>query len=247
MRRIAIAFLILIVSPFSALGGPPLLTSDTGTPDVGHWEINVGFIVEKREAETRCQTPDLDMNYGLTDRIQLTLEVPWIQLHENGGDTKNGLGNSIAGAKWRFFDDKDRGLSASIFPQIEFENPESSSADRGLTDKGMQYLLPVQLAKMCGPFGVNLELGYIFKEKLEDEWLYGLAASYALSEKIELVGEVFGTSQKDFKSHDLVFNLGTRYKLSDHYVLLLSAGRSIFNSGVEEAQFLSYLGIQFLF
>jgi hypothetical protein len=97
--------------------------------DVGHWEINVGFIVEKRETETRYQTPDLDMNYGLTDRIQLTLEVPWVLLHEDGGDTKNGLGNSTAGAKWRFFDDKDRGISASIFPQIEFNNPGSSSSD----------------------------------------------------------------------------------------------------------------------
>ncbi|MEN6439232.1 MAG: hypothetical protein ABFD97_11705 [Syntrophobacter sp.] len=41
--------------------------------------------------------------------------------------------------------------STSIFPRIEFENPGSSSADRDLTDKGMQYLLPVQLAKACGP------------------------------------------------------------------------------------------------
>ncbi|MEN6440709.1 MAG: hypothetical protein ABFD97_19225 [Syntrophobacter sp.] len=90
MIRIAITFLILIVSPLTALGWPPLLTSDTSTQDVGHWEINVGFIVEKRETETRYQMPDLDMNYGLTDRIQLTLEVPWILLHENGGDTKTG-------------------------------------------------------------------------------------------------------------------------------------------------------------
>ncbi|MEN6440708.1 MAG: hypothetical protein ABFD97_19220 [Syntrophobacter sp.] len=111
----------------------------------------------------------------------------------------------------------------------------------------MQYLLPVQFAKACGLFVVNLELSYIVKEKLEGDYFYGLAASCELSKKIELVGEVFGTSQKDFKAHDLVFNLGTRYKLTDHYVPLFSEGRSIFNSGIEEAQFLSYLGIQFLF
>jgi hypothetical protein len=111
----------------------------------------------------------------------------------------------------------------------------------------MQYLLPVELAKVFGFFGLNLELGYIVKEKLEDAWYYGLSGSYELSNKIELVGEVFGTSQIDSKAHDLVFNLGTRYKLTDHYVLLFSAGRGIYNSGVEEARFLSYLGIQSLF
>lgn len=247
MRRIAIAFLILIISPLAAQSGPPLLTSDTGTPDVGHWEVNVGYIVEMRETETRHQTPDLDINYGLTDRIQLTLEVPWIVLREDGGDTKNGLGNSTAGVKWRFLDDKHRGVSASIFPQIEFNSPGSSSSDRGLSDKGTQYILPVQLAKTWGAFGLNLDLGYSVREKLKDEWVYGFFASYAASERIELLAEVHGTSEKNLREHDLVFNLGTRYKLSDHYVLLFSAGRSICNSGVEETRFLSYLGIQLLF
>ncbi|MEN6441959.1 MAG: hypothetical protein ABFD97_25640 [Syntrophobacter sp.] len=30
--------------------------------------------------------------------------------------------------------------------------------------------MPVQLGKTCCPFGLTLELGYIVKEKLEDEW-----------------------------------------------------------------------------
>lgn len=247
MRRTAVILLVLIFSPLSAEGGPPLLTSDTGTPDVGHWEINVGFIVEKRESEIRYQTPDLDMNYGLTERIQLTLEIPWILLQENGADTKNGLGNSTAGFKWRFLDDKDLGISASIFPQIEFNNPWSSSSDQGISDKGTQYLLPVELAKTFGKLGLNLELGYTVKDKLDDEWFYGFFAGYAPSDRVELLAEIHGTSKSNLPKHDLVFNLGTRYKLSDHYVFLFSAGRGIYNSVGNDAEFLSYLGIQFLF
>ncbi|MBF0549726.1 MAG: hypothetical protein HQK60_04250 [Deltaproteobacteria bacterium] len=100
MRRAVALILFLLFVPGDSIvyAGPPILTSDTGTPDVGTWEINLGFIVEKRQTETRYQTPDLDMNYGLTDSIQLNLEVPWVVLHETDGDTKNGLGKSDAGA-----------------------------------------------------------------------------------------------------------------------------------------------------
>lgn len=58
--------------------------------------------------------------------------------------------------------------------------------------------------------GVNLEPGCIVKEKLGDEWLYEFTASCALSKKIELVGEVLGTSRNNYKAHDLVFNPGAR-------------------------------------
>ncbi len=249
MRSLAISLLVLFISPLCvyAQGGPPLLTDDPGTPGPGKWEINVAFTTEKHHEETRFETPLLDMNYGIGERHQLKFEIPWVVLDERGEETKNGLGNSLAGWKWRFMDEKECGISTSIYPQIEFNNPGSSSADRGLADKGWQFLLPIQAAKTFGKFGLNLEFGYIIKEKLEDEWLYGLAASYELSEKFELIGEVFGTGQRDFNQHELVFNVGTRYKFTEKRILLFAIGRGLENTGVSEAQLLSYLGIQFLF
>jgi len=246
MGRALIAFL-LVLAPACAFAGPPLLTNDPGTPGPGRWEINVGFTVEKRLGETVYQTQILDMNYGIGERVQLTLEVPWLVLSPKGEKTKNGLGNSSAGVKWRFLDEATQLFSVSVFPQIEFNNPGSSASDRGLVDKGTTFLLPLQFGKTWGPFGITADLGYAFKEHLTDEWSYGLAASYAVTDRLELLAEIHGTALTAFEKDEMVFNIGTRWKLTQHYVLLASAGRAIYSPEGEEAELLSYLGIQFLF
>src|SRR5690349_11956403 len=149
MRILAIVLSIFLACPLSVLaqGGPPLLTDDPGTPGPGHWEVNLAVTTEKRHAETRFEAPLLDINYGWGERHQFKLEIPWIVLDERGGSTRNGLGNTLLGWKWRFVDEKEHGVSASIYPQIELNNPGSSSSDRGLADEGWQFLLPFQVAK----------------------------------------------------------------------------------------------------
>jgi hypothetical protein len=238
---------VFLVVPIEARAGPPLLTGDTGTPGPGRWEVNVGFTVEKRPGETVYETPILDMNYGIGERVQLNLVIPWLVLSSKGEKTKNGLGNSSAGVKWRFLNEATQHVSVSVSPQVEFNNPGSSSADRGLVDKGTIFLLPLQFGKTWGLFGVTAELGYAFKEHLTDEWSYGFAASYAVTDWLELLAEIHGTALGAFDKDEIVFNVGTRWKLSQHYVLLASAGRAICSPEGEEAKFLSYLGIQFLF
>jgi len=70
---------------------------------------------------------------------------------------------------------------------------------------------------------------------------------YAILQGIELLGGFYGKSQRDFKEHEIVFNVGTRYELVGNIFLLFSAGRGIFSSGDNETELISYLGIQFLF
>jgi len=226
-----------------AQGGPPLLTDDPGTPGDGRWEVNVALTIERFRTETLYETPLLDINYGLGERIQLKLEVPWLVKTEDGERTRNGLGNSAVGMKWRFFDEARHGVAMSVYPQFDFNNP-TSSADRGIADDGTELLLPFELEKTVGPFGVNTELGYAFVQRGDDEWVYGLALGYEVSNQLELLAEVHGTAQHDFKGDELVFNLGTRWALSDTFTLLLAAGRSFRDSASGEPKFLLYTGLQ---
>ena len=59
-----------------AQGGPPLLTDDPGTPGNRNWEINIASTQFFSPGENEVETPLLDINYGLGDRIQLKYEVP---------------------------------------------------------------------------------------------------------------------------------------------------------------------------
>jgi hypothetical protein len=246
--RTTIALLAFSLVPMAlrAQGGPPLLTDDPGTPGNRHWEINVGFTVERSSAATLLETPRIDLNYGLGERIQLKYELPWRVLEPSSMGTRSGLGNSLMGVKWRFLDEERGGISISTYPQLEFNNP-TSSADRDLAEKGLQFLLPVETSKRIGPLQVNLEFGYHFKEFRPDEWLYGLAVAYRVHPRLELLGELHGTSLRNFAQDELIFDLGGRFRLDRHLVLLFTTGRSV--RGVpDEAPFLfGYWGLQFNF
>jgi hypothetical protein len=249
MKKVLVlgCFLFVTLAANSVRAGPPLLTGDPDTPDAGHWEINFAFAVEKRSAQTLFEIPILDMNYGLTEHIQLTLEMAWLVLSQEDEQTRNGMGNSLIGLKWRFLDETEQGVSASVFPQFESNNPGFSSADQGLVDKGSNFLLPLELAKGFGPVTVNMELGYDFREYRADEWIYGISLGYAVSDRLELLAEIFGTALRGFQEDEQVFNLGTIWKFSPHCALLASAGTGIHSSEHDAPQFLSYLGGQFTF
>ncbi len=245
MYRIITILAALLIAPVCAFAGPPILTDDTGTPGDRKWEINVGVTLDKRDDERRYETPDLDLNYGIGDHIQLNYSVSWIVLDKRDEGSKNGLGNSEVAVKWRFMDEDKHGIAMSVYPRLIFNNP-TSSAERGLADKGTTFRLPVEMEKKIGLINVNTEFGHDFRQRGGDEWLYGLSLKYAEIKGLEALAEIYGTANNSFKRHETVFNLGLRYDLSENCTLLASAGRS-FHSAADQPNLLLYGGIQMRF
>jgi hypothetical protein len=121
LRRLSRLILALILLPSAlaplarAQGGPPFRTDDPDTPGNKHWEINFGFIGDRNPKAGAYQLPDIDINYGLGDRIQLKYEVP-LAIEETRalpaspvqpatpGQVIGGLGESVPGIKWRFYE-----------------------------------------------------------------------------------------------------------------------------------------------
>lgn len=233
---------ICLLAPPYAYAGPPMLTDDTGTPGNRKWEINIGVSVERNTFEDRFLIPLLDFNYGLGDRIQLKYEVPWVISSRKEGSTLAGPGNSVFGVKYRFLDEDKQGITVSVYPQLEFNNSESS-ADRGIVDKGTTLLLPFQLQKQIGWLGLNAELGYLFKRD-EDEWLYGFVLSHKF-DKIEVLGELHGVGPRNFKRHRDVVNFGVRWDFAQNKSLNASIGRSLHSPSEENPSLIAYVGIQF--
>ena len=122
-----------------AMGSPPLITDDTGTAPAGHCEFNLGFNTERRPGSRLSEAPSFDVNYGVGEGMHLNFALPWLRLREDGAPAQEGLGNSTLGVKWRFVDGGEKGLSVSVFPKVEFNNPGSSSADYGLVEPGSHF------------------------------------------------------------------------------------------------------------
>jgi hypothetical protein len=247
--RRALLFLALVrFAPAVGLaqGGPPLVTDDPGTPGSRRWEVNVAFLVERRGSERIFEAPLVDANYGVGDRIQVKLEIPWIFQQEDSS-TASGAGNALFGVKWRFLDGKDGGLSIATYPQVEV-NVSRSSADKGLVERQPALLLPLSFAASFGPIAVNVEIGHEFRRGRKPLWIYGLALGHDFGEDLEILGEIFGETSARVSEIGSGWNLGARWKVGRGAILLLSAGGG-FSGTAEEprSRFQSYAGIQLLF
>ncbi len=247
LRQIVCALLGCLGLAANALsqGGPPLITDDPGTPGPGNWEINVAYTVQKTREEWLFGAPLLDLNYGIGNRVQVQYDLPWVWLKPEGEGARGGLGNSLAGVKWRFLDQDKAGFAMSVFPQVTF-NHASDSVRRALAAGGTSVYLPTEIQRRFGPILASLEIGYLWHADAEDQWSYGLALGHGFSKRFELAGEIRDNADVRLARHRPFANVGVRWHFSRHVGLLASVGRSLHDNPSEPA-LLSYLGLQFLF
>jgi hypothetical protein len=238
--------LAAITPPAAAQGGPPFITNDPGTPGDGNWEDNVMTYSERHPTARIFNAPLLDLNYGVGSRLQLTYEVPYLVEGTDGGPTRTGLGKSLPGVKWRFYYSDEKKLAISIFPQLEFNNPDSS-LQRRLVNYGTRFYLPIEVSKKLGPIEVNPEAGYIFASGKGAAWFTGLVVLREISKRCEMAVEFYNSANTDGSNPWNTFDGGGRYVLGEHYILLFMGGRSLAKASISQPQFFGYLGIQFLF
>jgi len=229
-----------------AQGGPPLITDDPETPGDGHWEINVAWTLSQKQNERLFAIPLLDINYGFGEHVQLKAEVPWLVLQERRGGIQSGIGSANFGVKWRFLNKDRHGFAMSTYPQLEIRT-SASSVRRGLIEQGGELRLPVEISRELGPVTIDGEVGYQVVQREKDEVLYGLVVAGEVNKRLELLSEIHGTAKRNFTSKELIFNVGGRFKMSKHYTLLFSTGRSLGRAVTGRPTLLAYVGCQFNF
>jgi hypothetical protein len=118
-----------VLLPLTALaqGGPPFRTDDPETPGNLRAEINVGFTGDRGAATGAYGLPEIDANLGLGQRGQLRYILPLAvtetrQLPATGGlpgqneRVLGGLGESLIGLKYRFYEHERGGRWLGIGP-----------------------------------------------------------------------------------------------------------------------------------
>jgi hypothetical protein len=231
-----------------AQGGPPLITNDPGTPGDKNWEINLGVMQVLRNHSNAFQVPQIDLNYGLGDRIQLTYEVPFVWQSATGQPNATGWSNGFPGVKWRFFQQGDDGWNISTFPQIETGGP-SGSVKSGIADGGTRLLLPIEVSHPLGPVHLDFEAGYYFplnSPGARNERILGLAIGHTFTPKFEAIGEIYNDWAMGAAPHDTTFDAGGRYEFHKGLILLFMAGRSFSGNSSGQPEFVGYFGLQIL-
>ncbi len=230
-----------------AQGGPPMITDDPGTPGNAHWEINLAALTERTASARIDQLPLLDLNYGVGDRVQLKYEVPWV-LEEGSGDLFSGLGNSLLGIKWRFYDAGAADWMVSTYPQLQFNYAGSASPQRGLAEPGTGWLLPLEFAHSYQSFDLDLEFGHWHRPTGQpDSWIAGIVVGRQLSNAFEVMAELHDETATDSGRHEMILNFGARRDLSERYTVLISVGRDLSDTLFPKSNLLGYLGLQLNF
>jgi hypothetical protein len=237
---------LLVSPPVRAQGGPPYYTNDPGTPGNHNWEINLGYMPFLYAGPlSTTHTPDVDINYGLGDRIQLTFENAWLRVKDIGENPKYGAGQDQLGVKWRFYDNEQSGFGISVFPQVSINNPDHS-VQRGITPPGASLLLPIEFTKKLGPVDINWEVGYNAVHLGPDGWLTGFVVGRDVTKKLEMDAEFYGLGAFHHSNNQDTLDAGARYKLRPPFILLLMAGRSVAPARNGQPYLVGYFGMQFL-
>ena len=243
---LALATFLLSVSHARAQGGPPYFTNDPGTPGNRRWEINIGYITIPETDQSTAHVPDLDINYGVGDRLQLTLEVAWLRHQLDSAPPRYGLSQDTLGAKWRFYGD-DTGLAVSVFPQASINNPTSSVA-RGVVPPGASLTLPMEISKTFDGLAVNGEIGYTLVQSARAAWLAGIVAGHEKrirhqKSTVEFDVEFYAAGDVGGETEQKTLEGGVRVGIRPPFVLLLMAGWSLAHT---QESITAYAGLQLL-
>jgi hypothetical protein len=222
-----------------------MITDDPGTPGNGKWEINLAIAFEHRSDETSLDLPAIDLNYGVGEHIQLTLQTASVLLKREDRGPVGGLGGTEAAVKWRFLDEEKSGFDASMFPRVIF-NITQSSVRRGLAEDGTHFQIPFQVAKTFGGFHADAEFGPLASTLGRSEWIYGIVGGVELAKTTMLMTELHGTSRMNFTRDVLTVNFGLRHQLTDARILIASIGHELRDPD-QARSFIGYLGVQLLY
>jgi hypothetical protein len=252
----ALMFFGLGCPDVKAQGAPPFTTNDPDTPGNKLWENNVGFVPTHFSNGWVHEAPQLDINYGIGDKIQLTFCNSWMILRQRPeaaepGEppppmtTVSGISQGEFGVKWRFYDNKMNGLAISFFPQVAFNYP-GHGVERGINEPGVSVLLPFQFAKSAGPVNFVWEAGFNYSHLGDNGYLAGLIVGHDFTKKLNLGVEVF--SEGAFKGTDQLTTIGAggSYPLNSRVNVLFMAGRSVQRVSASQPNFIGYFGLQFL-
>jgi hypothetical protein len=247
VRQLAIAAIALCITRAAfAQGGPPMITDDPGTPGPGKWENNVAIAFEHRSDETAYDLPAIDLNYGVGEHIQLTLQTAPVLLKRNDHGPIGGLGGTEAALKWRFLDQETSSFDMSMFPRVIF-NVVQSSVRRGLAEDGTRFQIPFQAAKTFGRWHADAEFGPRASTIGRSEWLYGVVAGYDVAKPTMLMAELQGTSRMNFDRDVLTLNFGIRQTLTERCIFIGSLGHELHTPDGDPLAFIGYIGVQLLY
>lgn len=163
----------LALLPAAALAFQPLITDDTGTQGAGGNQLEAAYNrTTDKLAGAKTVTREIPLVYtrGITDALDIYAGSTRLSIKPPApGATESGWGNSVLGAKWRFYDNESSKLSFALKPEIQFPVSDRREA-RGLGTARASYGLGLLMTQETG-FGALLANLTVDRTNYQDDAL----------------------------------------------------------------------------
>ncbi len=216
-----------------SIAGPPFVTDDADPNAKGAWEINNAFQGTDIRG-SRTGSAIMEINYTPLTDFQLHITPSMAFNDSNSSITQYGYGDTEFGFKYRFItaSEKDWWPQVAFSPVMQFPTGDSN---KGLGNNYRREFLPVFIQKSFGKWTTYGGGGYWLTHAAGNGnyWSYGAAVQRQVADNMMLGAELYHqnayTTGGSNNPATTGFNIGGGYDFTEHYHLLLSAGRGLQN------------------
>jgi hypothetical protein len=230
MRTLSLVFSITFVASISTLQSvPPLESGDVLPADKESFELYVGMRYESEGASINRLIPSDEFVYGVWDRQEITLELPYASQ-----DGHHGFGDVTVGTKYMFV--KETRFLPGISSTFEWKL-NNGSFPRGLGTGAFNYDFRAIGQKTWGHFSGLWNLGYTvigepevngISEKRKNVWFTSFAQEYELTSKLKWLSEIYlETADEPSTPNRLAADAGFEYKIREEFKVHGTIGKSI--------------------
>lgn len=219
-KRAILSGLFVFLMAGNVFAYRPLGTEDAGVAGKGVAQTEVSWDYLKWKNDDKEQVLMLVPIYGLTEDLELSVEIPYLIHNPDAGGAEEGVGDVNLVAKCSVVQES---ISMPAFTVKGVVKMDNGDYDKGLGSGDKDYSLVAVASKTSGPAIFHGMFGYAWigdnkDSSLRDITLYGLAADYTLTEPLHILAEVNGNRHPDRNEtdHPLVALVGATYKVSDN-------------------------------
>jgi hypothetical protein len=238
------ALALFLSAPLEA--APPLFSDDVPTAEKGTFELYTGFLYTSDGGVPRRQITALELDYGVSDRQEISFELPY--LSQQGHD---GLGDVVVGTKYDFVQKSSRLPGIALVFELKLP---TASVSRGLGSGAFDYEFGLPVEKTWGPYTALGNIGYTIigqpksGERVRNVWFASFVQKYQVTEKTTVLGEVyFNTSEDSGQPNQLAANIGFERELAHDFTFQAAIGKSLREGGRGGPDLRVYVGIHWGF
>lgn len=223
--------LILVSSVNAGVENRPLNTDDAYILDKGMLTISLGA-VSIREANGDKETDfNIDLGYGISNRLEITVDIPVIFSDPKAGSNGEGLGDISIRPEVFLVNEREYMPAISFAATLKTHSGNKANyLGSGETD----YSLSFQFSKDFSPLKWHFNIGYTFVgqakgEAIDDVIFYNLAFEYNVNDRIDVVGELVGQTNPGPNADDETFEflVGCIYSMSQNIALDFGIGAGL--------------------